>query len=79
MSVPQDRSKGPTAPPRGAASLSFRERGRPSIRSHRLRLPSAEVCEASHQMGEEFLADQADIGQLEFDSILRKLGDSYKN
>jgi len=45
----------------------------------RLRLPSAEVCEASHQMGEEFLADQADIGQLEFDSILRKLGDSYKN
>ena len=30
-------------------------------------------------MGEEFLADQADIGQLEFDSILRKLDDSYKN
>ena len=45
----------------------------------KLRLPSAAVCEASHQMGEEFLADQADIGQLEFDSILRKLGDSYKN
>ena len=45
----------------------------------RLRLPSPEVCEASHKMGEEFLTDQADLGQLEFDSILRKLGDSYKN
>ena len=39
----------------------------------KLRLPSAKVCEASYQMGEEFLADQADIGQLEFDSILRKI------
>jgi ribulose-5-phosphate 4-epimerase/fuculose-1-phosphate aldolase len=45
----------------------------------RLRLPSAEVCEASFQMGEEFLTDQAPLGQLEFDSILRKLDDSYKN
>jgi ribulose-5-phosphate 4-epimerase/fuculose-1-phosphate aldolase len=45
----------------------------------KLRLPSAEVCEASFQMGEEFLTDQADLGQLEFDSILRKLDDSYKN
>ena len=45
----------------------------------KLRLPSAEVCEASFQMGEEFLTDQADLGQLEFDSILRKVGDSYKN
>ena len=45
----------------------------------RLRLPSPEVCEASFQMGEEFLTDQADLGQLEFDSILRKVGDSYKN
>src|SRR5687768_18142553 len=45
----------------------------------RLKLPTPEVCEASYQMGEEFLTDQADLGQLEFDSILRKVGDSYKN
>ncbi|HVJ23657.1 MAG TPA: class II aldolase/adducin family protein [Burkholderiales bacterium] len=45
----------------------------------KLRLPSPDVCEASFQMGEEFLTDQADLGQLEFDSILRKLGDDYKN
>jgi ribulose-5-phosphate 4-epimerase/fuculose-1-phosphate aldolase len=45
----------------------------------KLRLPSPEVCEASFQMGEEFLTDQADLGQLEFDAILRKLGDAYKN
>jgi ribulose-5-phosphate 4-epimerase/fuculose-1-phosphate aldolase len=48
----------------------------------RLRLPSPEVCEASYAMGEEFLTDQADLGQLEFDSILRKIEGkdaSYKN
>jgi ribulose-5-phosphate 4-epimerase/fuculose-1-phosphate aldolase len=48
----------------------------------KLRLPSPEVCEASFQMGEEFLTDQAPLGQLEFDSILRKLESrdaSYKN
>lgn len=45
----------------------------------KLRVPSPEVCEASYQMGEEFLTDQADLGQLEFDSIVRKLDDSYKN
>jgi len=48
----------------------------------KLRLPSPEVCEASFAMGEEFLTDQADVGQLEFDSILRKLeakDASYKN
>src|SRR5687767_2546556 len=48
----------------------------------KLRLPSAEVCEASFQMGEEFLTDQADLGQLEFDSIVRKIESkdaSYKN
>ena len=45
----------------------------------KLRVPSPEVCEASFQMGEEFLTDQAPLGQLEFDSILRKLDDSYKN
>jgi ribulose-5-phosphate 4-epimerase/fuculose-1-phosphate aldolase len=48
----------------------------------KLRVPSPEVCEASYQMGEEFLSDQADFGQLEFDSILRKIDSrdsSYKN
>jgi ribulose-5-phosphate 4-epimerase/fuculose-1-phosphate aldolase len=48
----------------------------------KLRLPSPEVCEASFAMGEEFLTDQADLGQLEFDSILRKIearDASYKN
>jgi ribulose-5-phosphate 4-epimerase/fuculose-1-phosphate aldolase len=45
----------------------------------KLRLPSPEVCEASYRMGEEFLTDQADLGRLEFDSILRQLDDTYKN
>ena len=48
----------------------------------KLRLPSAEVCEASFQMGEEFLTDQADLGVLEFEAILRKVEKtdaSYKN
>ena len=45
----------------------------------KLTIPSPAVCEQSYQMGEEFLTDQADLGQLEFDSILRKLGDDYKN
>jgi len=45
----------------------------------KLRLPSPEVCEASYRMGEEFLTDQADLGQLEFDSLLRQTEASYKN
>ena len=48
----------------------------------KLRVPSPEVCEASYAMGEEFLTDQAPLGQLEFDSILRKIESkdaSYKN
>ena len=48
----------------------------------KLHLPTPEVCEASYAMGEEFLTDQADLGQLEFDSILRKIESkdaSYKN
>jgi len=45
----------------------------------KLRLPSPEVCEASYRMGEEFLTDQADLGQLEFDSLLRQIEASYKN
>jgi ribulose-5-phosphate 4-epimerase/fuculose-1-phosphate aldolase len=53
-----------------------------AAQSAKLRLPSPEVCEASYAMGEEFLTDQAPLGQLEFDSILRKLESkdaSYKN
>ena len=49
----------------------------------RLRMPSPEVCEASFRMGEEFLTDQAALGQLEFDAILRKVqargGAPYNN
>jgi ribulose-5-phosphate 4-epimerase/fuculose-1-phosphate aldolase len=48
----------------------------------KLRLPTPEVCEASFQMGEEFLTDQADLGVLEFEAILRKIekkDNSYKN
>ena len=53
-----------------------------AAQSAKLRLPSPAVCEASYQMGEEFLTDQADLGQLEFDAILRKIeprDSSYKN
>ena len=48
----------------------------------KLRIPSKEVCEQSYRMGEEFLTDQAPLGELEFDSILRKIDTrdtSYKN
>jgi ribulose-5-phosphate 4-epimerase/fuculose-1-phosphate aldolase len=48
----------------------------------RLRLPSPEVCEQSLVMGEEFLTDQAPMGELEFDSLVRKIESkdaSYKN
>ena len=48
----------------------------------RLRVPSPEVCESSFQMGEEFLADQADVGELEFAALVRKIearDASYKN
>jgi len=53
-----------------------------AAQSAKLRLPSPQVCEQSFAMGEEFLTDRADLGQLEFDSILRKLearDASYKN
>jgi ribulose-5-phosphate 4-epimerase/fuculose-1-phosphate aldolase len=53
-----------------------------AAQASKLRVPSPAVCEASFQMGEEFLTDQAPLGQLEFDSILRKLESrdaSYKN
>ena len=39
----------------------------------KLRIPSPEVCEASFQMGEEFLADQAEAGELEFAALVRKI------
>jgi ribulose-5-phosphate 4-epimerase/fuculose-1-phosphate aldolase len=39
----------------------------------RLRIPSPEVCEASFRMGEEFLADQAEVGELEFAALVRKI------
>jgi len=39
----------------------------------RLRIPSAAVCEQSYLMGEEFLTDQADLGVLEFEAILRRI------
>jgi ribulose-5-phosphate 4-epimerase/fuculose-1-phosphate aldolase len=45
----------------------------------KLRVPPPEVCEASFQMGEEFLTDQAGLGELEFDAIVRKLDPSFKN
>src|SRR4051812_18000526 len=53
-----------------------------AAQASKLRIPSPQVCEASYRMGEEFLADQADIGELEFNSILRKIearDASYKN
>jgi ribulose-5-phosphate 4-epimerase/fuculose-1-phosphate aldolase len=50
-----------------------------AAQSAKLRLPKPEVCEASYRMGEEFLADQAELGELEFNALLRQIGDSYKN
>jgi ribulose-5-phosphate 4-epimerase/fuculose-1-phosphate aldolase len=53
-----------------------------AAQSAKLRLPSAEICEQSYAMGEEFLSDQAPVGQLEFNAILRKIeakDASYKN
>jgi ribulose-5-phosphate 4-epimerase/fuculose-1-phosphate aldolase len=48
----------------------------------KLRLPSPEVCEASYEMGEEFLTDQGELGMLEFKALVRKIEQkdaSYKN
>jgi ribulose-5-phosphate 4-epimerase/fuculose-1-phosphate aldolase len=48
----------------------------------KLRLPSDQTCEDSCRMGEEFLADQAAVGELEFAALLRKVearDASYKN
>jgi ribulose-5-phosphate 4-epimerase/fuculose-1-phosphate aldolase len=53
-----------------------------AAQSARLRIPSPDVCEQSHAMGEEFLTDQAPMGELEFDSLVRKIDRidaSYKN
>lgn len=35
--------------------------------------PSPEVCRQSQEMGEEFLTDQAPLGQLEFEALLREV------
>ena len=54
-----------------------------AAQSSKLRIPPPGTCEASFQMGEEFLADQADPGELEFAALLRKVearsGAAYKN
>ncbi|MSQ55361.1 MAG: class II aldolase/adducin family protein [Betaproteobacteria bacterium] len=45
-------------------------------------MPSPAVCKASQDMGEEFLTDQAPLGQLEFEALLREVEEqdaSYKN
>ena len=44
-----------------------------AAQSAKLRLPAPQVCEASYAMGEEFLADQAPLGELEFNALLRKI------
>jgi ribulose-5-phosphate 4-epimerase/fuculose-1-phosphate aldolase len=50
-----------------------------AAQSAKLRVPSPAVCEASYEMGEEFLTDQGGLGELEFDALARKLDASYKN
>ena len=53
-----------------------------AAQASKLRVPTPEVCEASYEMGEEFLTDQAPLGQLEFDALTRKIEQhdaSYKN
>ena len=45
----------------------------------KLHFPSREVCEESFRQGEEFLTDQGDFGQLEFDALVRQIDASYKN
>jgi ribulose-5-phosphate 4-epimerase/fuculose-1-phosphate aldolase len=45
-------------------------------------MPTQEVCKASQEMGEEFLTDQAPLGQLEFAALLREVearDASYRN
>ena len=44
-----------------------------AAQSSKLRIPAPETCEASFRMGEDFLADQADLGELEFAALLRKV------
>jgi ribulose-5-phosphate 4-epimerase/fuculose-1-phosphate aldolase len=53
-----------------------------SAQSAKLRTPSKEVCEASFAMGEEFLKDQAPVGEMEFAALVRIIDQkdaSYKN
>jgi ribulose-5-phosphate 4-epimerase/fuculose-1-phosphate aldolase len=45
-------------------------------------MPTQDVCKASQEMGEEFLTDQAPLGQLEFAALLREVeakDASYRN
>src|SRR6185436_5621311 len=39
----------------------------------KLRLPSKKICEASYEMNQEFLTDQAPLGDLEFNALVRKI------
>jgi ribulose-5-phosphate 4-epimerase/fuculose-1-phosphate aldolase len=53
-----------------------------AAQSARLRVPSAQVCEQSLEMGDEFMVDQAPMGELEFAALQRKIDSldaSYKN
>jgi ribulose-5-phosphate 4-epimerase/fuculose-1-phosphate aldolase len=48
----------------------------------KLRIPSKEVCEQSLVMGDEFMTDQAPMGELEFAALQRVIDEkdaSYKN
>ncbi len=53
-----------------------------AAQSAKVRLPTAEVCEQSLVLGNEFLTDAAPMGELEFKALLRKIDRtdvSYKN
>jgi len=48
----------------------------------KLTLPSKKVCEDSYRMNNDFLTDQAPLGELEFNALIRKIDRidaSYKN
>jgi ribulose-5-phosphate 4-epimerase/fuculose-1-phosphate aldolase len=53
-----------------------------AAQSAKLKLPSKKICEASYQMNQEFLTDQAPLGDMEFNALVRKIDRqdaSYKN
>ena len=48
----------------------------------KLKIPSKKTCEASYEMNNEFLTDQAPLGELEFQALVRKIDRkdaTYKN